>query len=469
MKISVIILNYNRPHNIKQLLNNIIKYNFIDDIIISHGKKETEALYNHTKVRNETKLRNIYYSATRFELSSMAHNDFILFLDDDILPSRKLLINIINKINNDKMLNKHNLYGPFKRLCNDTYKTDNRDYNIVLTGCAIINKHTAIKVWNKIKNGPFFNELIENKGNGEDLLFSKYIKLFGGENIYVNGKYTFLDNKNGYSDNHNHYKLRRSICNKINNYDYGQIIEKNIFQCYYTKYEDLPIEYKNNIEKIKKENPEYNYRYFTDDDIIQYIKINYNNEYAELYNRINKCYGAAKADLFRYLVIYKEGGVYLDIKSTLNKPLKEIIQPYDEYLLTSWYRITPQEHHETILKTGFGEFAQWIIISRKNHPFLKSIINNCIYNLNNIPRLPILPISYNFYKQKRLLVLFTTGPIMYTKSIMKIINKYNYTFKYNYYNKSFKYSIYNSYTRHRNYNSSNNYHICNKELLKELK
>ena len=58
---------------------------------------------------------------------------------------------------------------------------------------------------------------------------------------------------------------------------------------------------------------------------------------------------------------------------------------------------------------------------------------------------------------------------MYTKSIMKIINKYNYTFKYNYYNKSFKYSIYNSYTRHRNYNSSNNYHICNKELLKELK
>ncbi len=36
-------------------------------------------------------------------------------------------------------------------------------------------------------------------------------------------------------------------------------------------------------------------------------------------------YGVVLADIFRYLVIYNEGGVYLDIKSTVNRPLDEII------------------------------------------------------------------------------------------------------------------------------------------------
>lgn len=52
------------------------------------------------------------------------------------------------------------------------------------------------------------------------------------------------------------------------------------------------------------------------------------------YNAINPAVGAAKADIWRYAVLYTYGGVYLDDDSDIRKPLDEIIQETD-YLLMS--------------------------------------------------------------------------------------------------------------------------------------
>ena len=59
------------------------------------GKKDTTILLKDPIVTNETQLKNKYYSATRFELSKMAKNDFILFIDDDIYPNINLINNIL--------------------------------------------------------------------------------------------------------------------------------------------------------------------------------------------------------------------------------------------------------------------------------------------------------------------------------------------------------------------------------------
>jgi len=58
----------------------------------------------------------------------------------------------------------------------------------------------------------------------------------------------------------------------------------------------------------------YEYRFFNDDDCIDYIKKNFDEETLNLYYSIN--IGAAKADLWRILVLLREGGVYLDIDSS---------------------------------------------------------------------------------------------------------------------------------------------------------
>src|SRR3569623_3222929 len=48
-------------------------------------------------------------------------------------------------------------------------------------------------------------------------------------------------------------------------------------------------------------NPEYEYRFMDDNDILQFLKNDF-PEFLDGYNQLN--YGASKADLWRYLIIY---------------------------------------------------------------------------------------------------------------------------------------------------------------------
>ena len=58
IKISAIVLNYNRPHNLDILIPELLKIKQIDEIIISHGSQKTEKLFVHKKIINETQIIN---------------------------------------------------------------------------------------------------------------------------------------------------------------------------------------------------------------------------------------------------------------------------------------------------------------------------------------------------------------------------------------------------------------------------
>jgi len=179
--------------------------------------------------------------------------------------------------------------------------------------------------------------------------------------------------------------------------------------------DDIPESIKTNIEYLKKMNPGWKYKLFRDDEIEDFILKEYNLEYYRLYKKINDDYGAAKADFFRYLLIYKKGGVYLDIKSSADKPLDDIIKHDDEYILSYW----KDKKWKDSYNHPNGEIQQWYIISKPNHEYLKETIDNVVDNIIN-------------YDRKDLGVgglgtLNTTGPIVYTKSIVPIMNNYNHT------------------------------------------
>jgi len=157
---------------------------------------------------------------------------------------------------------------------------------------------------------------------------------------------------------------------------------------------------------LREDNPNYTYKFYDDNDIIQYIQRYFPKHILDSYLRINPIYGAARADLFRYLVIYNEGGVYLDIKSGPTQPLDKIIHPEDRLILSHWGYDNPWYD---ILDIKEGELVNWFIIAEPGHPTILKAIENVLYNIDNYDK--------NAHTDRRIDVLFTTGPIAFTRAV----------------------------------------------------
>jgi hypothetical protein len=192
-------------------------------------------------------------------------------------------------------------------------------------------------------------------------------------------------------------------------------IPKTIFQTISRKEQILPEIYEN-IDRLKKTNPNWEYRLFFDEDRRIFIKRHYGDEFVRLYNSINDEYGNCRADLFRYLLMYECGGVYLDLKSTCTLPFDKITEDGDHFLISYW-------RNDLEKYSGFGkhpdfgvprELQNWHIICSPKHPFLLSVISRVRTNI----------INYNpfFDGVGRIGSLKTTGPIAYSQAILPMLD-----------------------------------------------
>ena len=64
------------------------------------------------------------------------------------------------------------------------------------------------------------------------------------------------------------------------------------------------------VNSWKLKNTGYEYKFWSDDDIYQFVSINY-NQYIELLNKVKL--GIQRADIFRIIALYHYGGLYVDI------------------------------------------------------------------------------------------------------------------------------------------------------------
>lgn len=140
-------------------------------------------------------------------------------------------------------------------------------------------------------------------------------------------------------------------------------IPKQIFQTFKSK--KLPWLTQLHIWNMKRKNPEYRYYFYDDHDVQKFITEEFPPEYIENYNRLT--IGAAKADFFRYAILYKKGGIYLDVDSAITKPLKYLIKDDDEAVIS-------KERHPDL-------YVQWGLIFNKNHPFLKKTLELMLDNI----------------------------------------------------------------------------------------
>lgn len=194
-------------------------------------------------------------------------------------------------------------------------------------------------------------------------------------------------------------------------------IPKIIHQTFYQT--SLPPELQQNVRRLNGLNPGWEYRFYDDGDIVDFIRANYPPQVLNCFERIDKRYGAARADLFRYLLMYKCGGVYLDIKSSATKPLDSVLKPEDEYLLSYWRNKAGEPHegwgcHDELGHMANGEFQQWYIVAVPGHPFLKVVIETVFRNIKIYN-----PALHGVGKHG---VLRVTGPVPYTLAISRLLS-----------------------------------------------
>ena len=105
----------------------------------------------------------------------------------------------------------------------------------------------------------------------------------------------------------NYRKLIKPFHLKIK---YNSIIPLNIFQTWHTK--NLPEKMQQTVDYIKESNPAFKHHLYDDNDCRDFIAQNYSQEVLLAFDSLIP--GAYKADLWRYCILYKLGGIYLDIK-----------------------------------------------------------------------------------------------------------------------------------------------------------
>lgn len=168
------------------------------------------------------------------------------------------------------------------------------------------------------------------------------------------------------------------------------MIEKNIFQCYWNRNPSIEQLITKMINKYKLLNPCYKYHLYDDTDMDNFVNEYFNGEISECYNKLNIT--VAKSDFWRYLVLYKYGGIYLDMDSSIEKPLDDLIKEEDQAIITA-------EGNPNL-------YVQWGLIFSKGHPILKKTIELICNNIinNSYPN--------NIHKM--------TGPMVYSIAINEI-------------------------------------------------
>jgi len=151
--------------------------------------------------------------------------------------------------------------------------------------------------------------------------------------------------------------------------DINDNIPLDIYQTWYTK--DLPPGMIKCINKLKKDNPEFKFHLFDDNDCKNFIKEYFGNKVYEAYE--NLIPGAYKADLWRYCILYNNGGIYIDIKfHTNNFNLKQLTD--NNYFVKD--RDGRWEKNKIGIYNGF-------MISKPKNPIFLNCINDIIKNINS--------------------------------------------------------------------------------------
>jgi mannosyltransferase OCH1-like enzyme len=159
---------------------------------------------------------------------------------------------------------------------------------------------------------------------------------------------------------------------------------------------NLPALFETNANQMRQLNPTFQYKLVSDADFIRDIdQFDLTDLQKERILKVMQSkVGAAKADLIRYAILHKYGGVYVDTDSSC-KNLEKLIQPEDSAVLS--HELNPRI------------WLQWALVFEPGHPVLKNALEIACDRLNQT-----VPTRTRTMAEA---VVWTTGPGAFSKAV----------------------------------------------------
>ncbi|MGP5712872.1 glycosyltransferase family 32 protein [Vreelandella alkaliphila] len=139
-------------------------------------------------------------------------------------------------------------------------------------------------------------------------------------------------------------------------------IPRIIWQTNFTNRVTLPVYLNYLFNRLMA--PRFEYRFMITDARSDFIKGNFDDALFTSYSKLQ--IGAAQADFWRLMVLYKYGGVYLDIDAHAIWPLS---------------RVVPGDIDELYVTTRKGELSNYFIASKPGNPNLRRLIDQVQQNI----------------------------------------------------------------------------------------
>ena len=170
-----------------------------------------------------------------------------------------------------------------------------------------------------------------------------------------------------------------------------QLIPRVIYQTH--SRDDVPIAMRDAMTTIIDHNPTYTYRYFSSSDARSFIEKNFDARTLRCYDKLVP--GAFKCDLFRYCLLLKYGGVYLDTGFVAKNSLDNVIDPTDKF-------ISAEDNGTEGIYNAF-------MAAIPNHPIIAAVLELSCTNIDN-----------DEYGSSALSI---TGPLALGEAFRKVVGK----------------------------------------------
>lgn len=213
--VTAVVLNYNRPHNMKGCIEPLREDPDIDKVILMNGKLETKVVMHAPDVLEIDDFSNNekYGGARRFLVDPhFIETEHVLFIDDDVAMKPGQVGQMLKKMEEGELL-----VGPRCRECNRKgYFTKTTKPDTVLTSTMMLPKRVLVDYQASFPSA-YKAFLVETHGNGEDLSMNHFVRTnYPNARAYcINLKTKELDSSSGYSSKAGHMAKRDEICKTL--------------------------------------------------------------------------------------------------------------------------------------------------------------------------------------------------------------------------------------------------------------
>ena len=138
------------------------------------------------------------------------------------------------------------------------------------------------------------------------------------------------------------------------------MIPKIIWQTYESEYQDLPPLALECANSWQEKNPDWEYKYVSGKERADFVLNNFGQEWFDIYNFYKA--NVLRADLWRYMCLYVNGGLYSDLDILCKKPIESFFDLNNNFIACK--------------EPDGPDYSQMIFASEPNSVFLKNIINN---------------------------------------------------------------------------------------------